>query len=73
MEAPFDRLLLTVRENNNPRRRAKTESETGHSMDSKEKKIILLHSTGASPSQKFKKTSLEKRNLQDIRDYLQRT
>ena len=30
---------LTVRENNNPRRRAKTESETGHFMDSKENKL----------------------------------
>ena len=30
---------LTVRENNNPRKRAKTESEAGHFMDYKENKL----------------------------------
>ena len=30
---------LTIRENNNTRRRAKTESEAGHFMDSKENKL----------------------------------
>ena len=33
---------LTVRENNNLRKGAKTESEAGHFMDSKENKIIIL-------------------------------
>ena len=32
---------LTVRENNNPRKRAKTESEKGHFMDSKENKLLF--------------------------------
>ena len=33
---------LTVRENNNTRRRAKTESEAGHFMDSKENKLYYF-------------------------------
>ena len=33
---------LTVRENNNPRRRAKIESEAGHFMDSKGKKLYYF-------------------------------
>ena len=42
-------------QNNNSRKRAKTESEAGHFMDYKENKLYLLHSTGASQSQKFNK------------------
>ena len=34
--------MATVRENNNTRRRAKTESEAGHFMDSKENKLHYL-------------------------------
>ena len=33
---------LTVRENNNPRRRAKTENEAGHFMDSEENKLYYF-------------------------------
>ena len=33
---------LTVRENDNPRRRAKTESEAGHFMDSKKNKLYYF-------------------------------
>ena len=33
---------LTVRENNNPRRRVKTESEARHFMDSKENKLYYF-------------------------------
>ena len=33
---------LTVRENNNPWKRAKTESEAGHFMDSKENKLYYF-------------------------------
>ena len=33
---------LTVRENNNPRKRAKTESEAGHFMDSKENRLYYF-------------------------------
>ena len=33
---------LTVRENNNPGRRAKTESEAGHFMDSRENKLYYF-------------------------------